>query len=196
VLEVFPPATSRLQVVEPVALRQLACRCKTVRWEGPRFTRFKRFEIESAQYRLTKRMKQTIALILFAILAAGCATQPPKPDPATNLVAEVEQSKDGKITKQQYTTWNVVRMFKLYGGEKGYVTIEDWRRLQGPSRDALFKSLDVNHDGKVTLAEAEANPRVRALLGGNFNDIDTNHDGSIDRQEAAAYLAKKQAYTP
>ena len=46
-------------------------------------------------------MKQTIALILFAILAAGCATQPPKPDPATNLVAEVEQSKDGELVRCQ-----------------------------------------------------------------------------------------------
>jgi hypothetical protein len=139
-------------------------------------------------------MKQTIALVLFAVLTAGCATQSANPD--TNLVARVEQSKDGRISKQEYTTWNVARIFKLYSGGKGYVTIEDWRRLEGPSRDALYRHLDVNHDGKVTLAEAEANPRVRALLGGNFNDIDTNHDGWIDRQEATAYLAKRQAYTP
>jgi Ca2+-binding EF-hand superfamily protein len=139
-------------------------------------------------------MKHSIAVILFAILAAGCATQSANPD--SNLVARVEQSKDGRISKEEYTTWNVARMFRLYDGGKGYVTIEDWRRLEGPSRDAVFRRIDANHNGKVTLAEAEANSKVRALLGGNFADIDTNHDGWIDRKEAEAYLARRQAYTP
>ena len=51
-------------------------------------------------------------------------------------------------------------------------------------------------DGKVTLEEARANPRVRALLGGTFADADTNHDGYIDRKEAAAYLVKRQTFVP
>jgi hypothetical protein len=87
-------------------------------------------------------------------------------------------------------------MFRLYGGEKGYVTIEDWRRLEGTRRDDVYRRLDADHSGKVTLQEADANRKVRALLGGNFADIDTNHDGYIDEQEAAAYLARRQKYTP
>ncbi len=140
-------------------------------------------------------MKHFIASILFAVLAIGCATQSANPD--NNLVARVKQSKDGRISKEEYTTWNVARMFRLYdSGAKGYVSIEDWRRLEGPGRDGLFKNLDHNHNGKVTVEEAEASPKVRALLGGNFADIDTNHDGWIDQQEAAAYLAKRLKYVP
>jgi hypothetical protein len=139
-------------------------------------------------------MKHSIAVILFAILAAGCATQSANPD--SNLVARVKQSKEGRISKEEYATWNVARMFRLYDGGKGYVTIEDWHRLEGTGRDDVYRRLDAHHNGKVTLPEAEANPKVRALLGGNFADIDTNHDGWIDEQEAAAYLARRQKYTP
>ena len=139
-------------------------------------------------------MKHSIAVILFAVLVAGCATQSANPD--SDLVARVKQSKEGRISKEEYTTWNVARMFRLYGGEKGYVTIEDWRRLEGTRRDDVYRRLDADHSGKVTLQEADANRKVRALLGGNFADIDTNHDGYIDEQEAAAYLARRQKYTP
>jgi hypothetical protein len=161
------------------------------------FTRVGGFAIESTQTSrtYTKLMKHFIAVILFAVLAAGCATQSANPD--SNLVARVKQSKDGRISKEQYATWNVARMFRLYdNGAKGYVTIEDWRRLEGPGKDDIFKGLDRDHNGKVTLAEAEASPKVRALLGDNFADIDTNHDGWIDEKEAAAYLARRQSFTP
>ena len=88
-------------------------------------------------------------------------------------------------------------MFRLYDrGGKSYVTLQDWQALEGTSRDAQFKRLDANHDGKVTLAEAQANPKVRSLLGSTFADVDTNHDGFIDRKEAAAYQMKRQSLVP
>jgi Ca2+-binding EF-hand superfamily protein len=140
-------------------------------------------------------MKHTIAAFIFVVLATGCVTQ--SANPGENLAARVNQSKDGRISKEEYVDWNIARIFKLYdAGSKGYVTLEDWRRLQGNSKDAQYKRLDANHDGKVTLAEARANPRVRAALGGTFADADTNHDGWIDRKEAAAYLVKRQTFVP
>jgi hypothetical protein len=140
-------------------------------------------------------MKNTIAAFVFAILAAGCATQ--SADPSDHLVARVDQSKDGRISKDEYVDWNIARIFKLYdAGNKGYVTLADWQRLQGTSKDAQYKRLDANHDGKVTLAEARANRVVRGMLGSTFADADTNHDGFIDRKEAAAYLVKRQTFVP
>jgi Ca2+-binding EF-hand superfamily protein len=140
-------------------------------------------------------MKHAIPAIVFAILATGCATQSANPN--ENLAARVDQSKDGRISKEEFVNWNIARIFKLYdAGGKGYVTLADWQRLQGTSKDAQYKRLDAKHDGKVTLAEAEANPKVRAALGGTFADIDTNHDGSIDHKEASAYLLKRQTFVP
>lgn len=147
------------------------------------------------QYLTTSFIKQTIPAIVFAILAAGCVSQ--SANPSENLAARVDQSKDGRISKEEFVNWNIARIFKLYdAGSKGYVTLEDWRRLQGTSKDAQYKRLDAKHDGKVTLAEAQANPRVRAVLGSTFADIDTNHDGWIDHQEASSYLLKRQTFVP
>jgi EF hand len=147
------------------------------------------------QYFRASFMKHFVAVFIFAVLAAGCATQ--SADPSDHLVARVNQSKDGRISKEEYVDWNIARIFKLYdAGGKGYITLADWQRLQGTSKDAQYKRLDANHDGKVTLAEARANPRVRAVLGGTFADADTNHDGYIDRKEAAAYLVKRQTFVP
>ena len=143
----------------------------------------------------TPFLKQTIAIIVFAVLATGCVTQ--SADPNSNLVARVKQGKDGRISKEEFVNWNIARIFKLYdAGGKGYVTLQDWQRLQGTSKDAQYKRLDANHDGKVTLAEAQGNPKVRAALGGTFADIDTNHDGWIDHKEAGAYLLKRQTFVP
>jgi hypothetical protein len=140
-------------------------------------------------------MKRTIPPIVFAILATGCATQSANPN--ENLAARVDQSKDGRISKEDFVNWNIARIFKLYdAGGKGYVTLADWQRLQGTSKDAQYKRLDAKHDGKVTLAEAQANPKVRAALGGTFADIDTNHDGWIDHKEASSYLLKRQTFVP
>ena len=147
------------------------------------------------QYFRTSFVKHTVAVFIFAVLAAGCVTQ--SANPSENLAARVDQSKDGRISKEEFVDWNIARIFKLYdAGGKGYVTLEDRQRLQGTSKDDQYKRLDAKHDGKVTLAEARANPRVRALMGGTFADADTNHDGFIDRKEAAAYLVKRQTFVP
>jgi Ca2+-binding EF-hand superfamily protein len=154
-----------------------------------------KIEERTLQYFRTSFVKHTIAAFIFAVLAAGCATQ--SANPSENLAARVDQSKDGRISKEEFVDWNIARIFKLYdAGGKGYVTLEDWQRLQGTSKDAQYKRLDAKHDGKVTLEEARANPRVRAVMGGTFADADTNHDGFIDRKEAAAYLVKRQTFVP
>jgi hypothetical protein len=50
---------------------------------------------------------------------------------------------------------------------------------QGQSRGASFDSLDTNHDGRISRAEAQANPDVLA----QFSRYDVNGDGYIERSE-------------
>jgi Ca2+-binding EF-hand superfamily protein len=140
-------------------------------------------------------MKQLAAILLCTILSTGCSSMNPKKQ--NDLVVRVNESPSGRISKEEFVDWNIKRMFKLYDrGGKGYVTLQDWQALQGTSRDSQYKRLDVRHNGKLTLADAQANPKVRALLGNTFPDIDTNHDGFIDRKEAAAYQVKRQSLIP
>src|SRR6266446_888166 len=140
-------------------------------------------------------MKRLTVALFFAILCSGCSFVSPKKQ--NDLVVRVSQSPSGKISKEEFVDWNIKRIFKIYDrGGKGYVTLQDWQALQGTSKDTQFRRLDANHDGKITLAEARANPRVRALLGNTFPDIDTDHDGFINRQEAGAYQEKRQSLIP
>jgi hypothetical protein len=144
---------------------------------------------------ISKIMKHLTAALFFAILSSSCSFFSPAKQ--NDLVVRVSQSPLGKISKEEFVDWNIKRIFKIYDrGGKGYVTLQDWQALQGTSKDVQFRRLDANHDGKITLAEAQANPRVRALLGNTFPDIDTNHDGFIDGQEAAAYHEKRQSLIP
>lgn len=48
---------------------------------------------------------------------------------------------------------------------------------------STFKRLDVNGDGKIDAAEAQADPD----LAGRFSEFDKNHDGVITPEEVQAY---------
>jgi hypothetical protein len=50
------------------------------------------------------------------------------------------------------------------------------------SRGTSFESLDTNSDGKISKAEAEANPTVKA----QFSSYDQNGDGFIERDEVSS----------
>jgi hypothetical protein len=62
-----------------------------------------------------------------------------------------------------------------------------WPAIADSSRNEQiaerFAEADTNHDGQLTLAEAEAGmPRVAA----NFNKIDTDHSGTVTLAEIEA----------
>lgn len=50
-----------------------------------------------------------------------------------------------------------------------------------------FDALDADGDGRITRAEAEADPRVSE----QFDDIDTNLDGTLDEAEYARWRASQ-----
>ena len=56
---------------------------------------------------------------------------------------------------------------------------------------ATFESLDVNNDGRISKAEAEANANVKA----QFSSYDVNADGYIERSEVNS-TNSSQSETP
>jgi Ca2+-binding EF-hand superfamily protein len=51
-----------------------------------------------------------------------------------------------------------------------------------------FNAADTNHDGKLTLAEAQAGmPRIAQ----HFGEIDTNHQGYITLDQIKAFVASR-----
>ena len=55
----------------------------------------------------------------------------------------------------------------------------------------LFKSLDLNADGVLTLAEAKGD----LDLGPRFDDIDLNRDGRITGEELKRYIEQRYGVT-
>lgn len=63
---------------------------------------------------------------------------------------------------------------------------------QGPHGD-LFKKVDTNNDGQISLNEAQANaPR----LAEHFNEIDTDHNGQISQDERRTAFKAANAKSP
>ena len=56
---------------------------------------------------------------------------------------------------------------------------QDPEPQQSQGGGATFESLDVNNDGRISKAEAEANASVKA----QFSSYDVNGDGYIERAE-------------
>ena len=53
------------------------------------------------------------------------------------------------------------------------------------SADATFDRLDKNHDGKLTSAEAAADPKVHAM----WKKLDANNKGSVTKSEFEAHAS-------
>ena len=49
-----------------------------------------------------------------------------------------------------------------------------------------FTRLDANHDGKLSVAEAAADPKVQAM----WKKLDANNDGTVSEAEFAAHQAE------
>lgn len=56
----------------------------------------------------------------------------------------------------------------------------------GNKRQEVFKKLDTDGDGKISMAEAEKAPKGK--LKENFTQIDTNKDSFLDKDELKAFM--------
>ena len=63
-----------------------------------------------------------------------------------------------------------------------------WAEYEAKVREA-FAAADLDHDGKVTIAEVHAarDAKLKAIVDERFARIDANHDGTISRDEFAAW---------
>ena len=66
------------------------------------------------------------------------------------------------------------------------VTLTAGPSIAGPSMDEMFKAMDTNGDGKVTLAEfMAACKQAREKCSGDFSWYDRNKDGALTLAEFA-----------
>lgn len=101
--------------------------------------------------------------------------------------AAMDTDKNGQISKAEYDAALAARKAKwqearaegkdMHGPHRGWHHGMRGGMRGGPDGGDLFARMDANHDGKVTLAEAEAVALAR------FDKRDANHDGVISPDE-------------
>ena len=89
----------------------------------------------------------------------------------------------------------VACLFGLLASLVGQAAAEDKKpEKKAPDPEAVFKKMDADADGKVSLEEFKANKKGKALENAEkqFTRIDKNSDKSVDLEEFKASRAPKK----
>jgi hypothetical protein len=78
-------------------------------------------------------------------------------------------------------------------GAVGLIVDSKTPPVPGETREALFRRLDLDKDGGLTLAELAAGSTVRTVVAPAIAAADANRDGSLSEGELAAYLTARRA---
>lgn len=97
----------------------------------------------------------------------------------------LDKDGDGRISREEAAgAPRLAQDFdKVDADHDGFLTRDELQAAHRAMRGEHFKRIDTDGDGRISLAEAQANaPR----LAEHFNEVDTNHDGFVTREELQA----------
>ena len=139
-------------------------------------------------------------LVLAGAALAQTATRPTaqpaqaRPDPGARMFEMLDANRDGRVTWDETWTFATTRFNAADADRSGGLAQGEFANLRprregatGPRpewaqrmeqrRAAMFRALDANSDGQVTLAEMQAPAQAR------FRAMDANSDGAVSRDE-------------
>ena len=95
---------------------------------------------------------------------------------------QLDANRDGAISRSEWNANEAQREQRIAGRDRKHDGQPDMHRMGGPGGaqrfgGQMFALADANHDGRVTLQEAQA-----AMLR-HFDMVDLNHDGRITPEE-------------
>jgi len=133
------------------------------------------------------------AASLWPAFAANDHTRMQGQGPAAQLL-EMDINKDGKITADEMKAAAAERFAATDTNGDGFLSKDEMlaaATLQIHERmakriDKMMSKLDSDGDGKISVAEAETNPRMEHMMA----RLDTDGDGAISAEELAAMQGK------
>jgi Ca2+-binding EF-hand superfamily protein len=130
-------------------------------------------------------MNKTFLIWAALLGAAAPAAAQPFGARALAIFDDADTNHDGKVSRAEFSAAREARFDRMDRNHDGAVSRDDFGRLlrfrpkAGERLDRWIASADINHDGKVSLAEFRAMPMHL------FDLADTNHDGQVDKAELA-----------
>ena len=125
------------------------------------------------------------------LLLGGCSTFESK-------FRRADVDRDGRLNWVEFSDGVAKVSFRYYDTNKdGYVQLEEWQAVElGTGDPKKFALRDLNHDGKISLAEGQKAAAKNRRFAKLFARVDTNHDGYIEIAEAKAYFHPPAAKKP
>lgn len=135
-------------------------------------------------------MRASFLLFPVVLALASCQTTPPA---GPDRFAAADHNGDGRLSRDEVNDYFVAGIFTERDRDgDGYITQAEWNPEMKAAEVKEFKARDLNGDGRVSLAEAQAYARKKGVYDEAFAEADTNRDGFVSREEAVAYYASKE----
>lgn len=104
---------------------------------------------------------------------------------------------DGKVTEAEFNAGFAKVMLAQYDlDHDGFISLAEWQsveRARGNKVAQQFKSLDVNHDGKLSEGELSSGAGRDLIARQRFARLDLNGDLAITAQEARASGIRRES---
>ena len=133
-------------------------------------------------------MRSLSLLLAAAAVGLTAAAAPANAHRGIHMFRQADADKDGKVTQAEFAAARTARFAGIDTNKDGALEVSEmraWKRTW-PSRvrDARFKALDADGDGKVVPEEFVARRKAA------FARIDTSKDGAVDKAEFDAAFEK------
>jgi Ca2+-binding EF-hand superfamily protein len=129
-------------------------------------------------------------LLLFPLLLLARPAHAARPADGGALLERADVDHDGRVTRAEFQAARRAMFDRLDRDHDGVVTAGGFGRLRrfrphaAEQIDNFVKSIDIDHDGRATIAELDRAPLPM------FDLLDGNRDGAIDPDERRAAAAR------